>query len=161
MVAATGTVAGMGANSRVVCWVGLTTAAVVLSGCTGTGGEAETTAGGTAASTACLDAGNLGRGILAGARDGRELSVLDAKAVESPDHDGTYLVALRFGGSPDGDTGVWAAGSLELGDPSVTAVDAGAVQATDWPRAIVSEPKVSMTDPGVAEALACLSPATQ
>ena len=134
----------------------------VMAGCTLPGGaDARSSEDLAGSSTECLDAGNFALGIVNRAREGRDLMVLDAKAVPSPTHEGTYLVAVRFGGSPDGDPGVWAAGSLDLGDPSVTAVDAGAVQATDWPRGVVSEPKVSMTDPGVAEALACLAPATQ
>ena len=39
---------------------------------------------------------NLARAILADARNGADLTVVDAKAVRSADVDGTYLVAIRF-----------------------------------------------------------------
>ena len=77
-------------------------------GARGNGAGAEPT-------TQCLDAANLARDILANARDGAQLTVVDAKAVRSCDV-GQYLVAVRFGGHPTEDTGVWASGSLELGE---------------------------------------------
>jgi hypothetical protein len=106
--------------------------------------------------TGCLDAGNVARAILADARNGANLTVVDAKAVRSVDLDGTYLVAIRFDGDPVENSGVWASTSLDLGDSSVRSVDTSAVEVTTWPWALVSEPKIAVDDPGVAAALSCL-----
>ena len=78
-------------------------------------GGAQGNGAGAEPTTQCLDAANLARDILANARDGAQLTVVDAKAVRSCDV-GQYLVAVRFGGHPTEDTGVWASGSLELGE---------------------------------------------
>jgi hypothetical protein len=104
----------------------------------------------------CLDAGNLARGILAEARDGARLTVVDAKAVRSPELDDTYLVAIRFGGHPGEETGVWASTSLDLGDDTVRSVDVSAVEVTSWPWSLVTDPEIAVDAPGVDAARACL-----
>jgi len=106
--------------------------------------------------TGCLDAGNLARAILADARNGADLTVVDAKAVRAVDFEGTYLVATRFEGDPKENSGVWATGSLDLGEDSVRSVDTSEVEVTTWPWALVSEPKIAVDDPGVAAARSCL-----
>ena len=52
--------------------------------------------------------------------------MVDAKAVPSSTVEGAYLVAIRFTGDPNEDTGVWTSTSLDLGDESVRSVDVGA-----------------------------------
>ena len=104
----------------------------------------------------CLDAGNLAREILARARSGVDLSVVDAKAVRSSELGGTYLVAIRFTGDPNEDSGVWASTSLDLGEDSVRSVDTAAVEVTTWPWALVSEPKIAVDGPRADAARACL-----
>ena len=104
----------------------------------------------------CLDAGNVARGILANSREGADLTVTDAKAVRSPDAEDSYLIAIRFGGHPTESTGVWASNSLDLGDDSVRSVDVGAVEVSQWPWSVVTQPKIMTTDPRVDAVRACL-----
>lgn len=104
----------------------------------------------------CLDAGNVARGILANSREGLDLTVVDAKAVRSPDAEDSYLIAIRFDGHPSERTGVWASSSLDLGDDSVRSVDVGAVEVSQWPWSLVTQPKIVTTDPGVDAVRACL-----
>ncbi len=142
-------------------WLVAVGAVVVVSGCS-LGQEtprlavegAQTASPGAAGR--CLDAGNLARGILAEARDGTQLTVVDAKAVRSPELDDTYLVAIRFGGRPGEETGVWASTSLDLGDDTVRSVDVSAVEVTSWPWSLVSDPEIAVDAPGVDAARACL-----
>lgn len=143
-------------------WMAVAGAAYLLAGCS-LPQEAPRTSLGDASKDSsaspdggCLDAGNLARAILADARSGADLTVVDAKAVRSADLDGTYLVAIRFDGDPVEDSGVWASTSLDLGDDSVRSVDTSAVEVTTWPWALVSEPKIAVDDPGVAAARSCL-----
>jgi len=73
----------------------------------------------------CLDAGNLARAILADARNGADLTVVDAKAVRSADVDGTYLVAISLDGdskekSVGGRAGRWTLATTASG-PSTPA----------------------------------------
>ena len=69
---------------------------------------------------------------------------------------GTYLVAIRFTGDPNEDSGVWASTSLDLGEDSVRSVDTSAVEVTTWPWALVSEPKIAVDDPQPDAARSCL-----
>jgi hypothetical protein len=142
-------------------WLVAVGAVAVVSGCslgreaTGPAVEGARTAS-PGVAVRCLDAGNLARGILAGARDGTPLTVVDAKAVRSPELDDTYLVAIRFGGHPGEETGVWASTSLDLGDDTVRSVDVSAVEVTSWPWSLVTDPEIAVDAPGVDAARACL-----
>jgi hypothetical protein len=108
------------------------------------------------AAAKCLDAGNLARGILANSRDDSELTVVEARAVRSPEAKDSYLIAIRFYGHPSEGTGVWASSSLDLGDDTVRSVDVGAVEVSQWPWSLVTQPKIVTTDPGVVAARSCL-----
>ena len=120
-----------------------------------TGGAADRASSGTVA-VKCLDAGNLARGILANSRGQAELTVVEARAVRSPDVEDSYLIAVRFDGHPSESTGVWASSSLDLGDDTVRSVDVGAVEVSQWPWSLVTEPKIATDDPGVLAAMNCL-----
>lgn len=135
-----------------------------VGGCSLSGGAqvapapAVTASDGSSGSAArkCLDAGNVARGILANSREDADLTVVDAKAVRLPDAEDSYLIAIRFDGHPTESTGVWASSSLDLGDASVRSVDVGAVEVSQWPWSLVTQPKIVTTDPGVDVVRACL-----
>ena len=137
-------------------------AALLLGGCSLSGDDEDApspradAASAAASGGACLDAGNLARGVLAGSRGGAELAVVDAKAVRSSTVEGSYLVAIRFTGDPNEDTGVWTSTSLDLGDESVRSVDVGAVEVSEWPWSVVTRPEIAADDPSVETARACL-----
>lgn len=153
----------MGMRAAGLSWVVAGSITVGVGGCSLSDdakvGPAPRTAGvGSSESAAgqCLDAGNLARGFLARSRDELELTVVDAKAVPSPEVEGSYLIAIRFGGHPTESSGVWASGSLALGDDSVRSVDVGAVEVSQWPWSLVTQPKIAATGPGVDAVRACL-----
>ena len=143
-------------------WVMVAGITASVGGCSMSGGAqvapAVTAGDGSSGSAAvrCLDAGNLARGILANSRDDVDLTVVDAKAVRSPDAGDSYLIAIRFNGHPSESTGVWASSSLDLGDDSVRSVDVGAVEVSQWPWSLVTQPKIVTTAPGVNTVRACL-----
>ena len=76
--------------------------------------------------------------------------------MRSPDAEDSYLIAVRFDGHPSESTGVWASSSLDLGDDTVRSVDVGAVEVSQWPWSLVTEPKIATDDPGVLAAMNCL-----
>jgi len=84
------------------------------------------------------------------------VTVVEAKAVRSRDAKDSYLIAIRFNGHPSESAGVWASTSLDLGDESVRSVDVGAVEVSQWPWSLVTQPKIATTDPGVNAVRACL-----
>ena len=154
----------MGMGGAGLRWMVVASVAASVGGCSLSGGAQVapappvTAVDGSSGSGArkCLDAGNVARGILANSREGADLTVVDAKAVRSPDAEDSYLIAIRFDGHPTASTGVWASSTLDLGDDSVRSVDVGAVEVSQWPWSLVTQPKIVTTDPGVHAAGACL-----
>jgi hypothetical protein len=78
-------------------------------------------------------------------------------AVKSPDFKDAYLVAMEFD-APGGasEIGVWATPNLTGGDGPILAIDGFAHQFTVWPNQMNGE-KFSITEPGAADAVACLN----
>jgi hypothetical protein len=153
----------MGMGAAGLRWLAAACIAALVGGCSMSGDAkvAPTAAAADRASSGsvavkCLDAGNLARGILANSRGQTELTVVEARAVRPPDAQDAFLIAIRFGGHPSESTGVWTSSSLDLGDDSVRSVDVGAVEVSQWPWSLVTEPKIATTDPGVLAAMSCL-----
>lgn len=102
----------------------------------------------------CLKA-PVASAVVEGARPGK-LKVKQAGAVRSPDFKEVYFVAVEFSGYPSETRGVWATNSLKPGGGVIMAVDGPAVEVTGWPAAIDSQARITMSDPSVEAALACL-----
>ena len=130
----------MGMGGAGLRWLVAACIATLVGGCSMSGdakvapigGAADRASSGSAA-VKCLDAGNLARGILTSSRDQSELTLVEARAVRSPDAEDSFLIAIRFDGHPSESTGVWASSSLDLGDDTVRSVDVGAVEVIQWP----------------------------
>src|SRR5665648_763361 len=91
-----------------------------------------------------------------GAEDG--MTFTEAAAYRSPDFVKIYFVAARFTvPGVDNAVGVWVTNSISDDESAgVMAVDAVAVEFTDWGPASTTDAAITVTDPSVSVATDCL-----
>lgn len=99
----------------------------------------------------------MARAITSGPEDGTDMKARAVAAVQSPDSENVYFIAMTFSATGVEDqTGVWASNGLKSGDGLILAMDGIAKQFTFWPDADSTDAAISGADPSVEQATACL-----
>lgn len=100
----------------------------------------------------------MAKAIANGREDGTGLKATGkAAAVKSPDYSKVYFIAVEFTAPGiDKEAGVWASNSLKPGGGIIMSADAIAQESTVWPDGDKTDAQISIADPSVDAALACL-----